>query len=264
MITRAPSAFVDRLEAIIEHWVPVLPQHLQQPFREAFRPLGAEHDGALNTIQHIWQRREREYAFDESTGLARRRPFHDHLVNLLRMPSSPGLSAIGVLFLDLDNLKRVNDTYGHAVGDRALAAVGSIIRDALRVECHIDLVTRAEDSDLSVSRHGGDEFLVALELKDPQDITVVAPRIKQRVEDPDSQQVRGYLAPVPLTVSVGAVVYELPPTPPSASAPSVARDLVTAADEQMYRSKQDGRVHVARATFTDKLQIDRDHARRLV
>jgi diguanylate cyclase (GGDEF)-like protein len=261
-VSTSPSSLVERLTAAIDRWVPFLPLHLQPSFRADFEEFGAEHDRTLQTLEHIWERRDRRLSLDESTGLARRRPFLDHLASVLAAPRP--VPAVAVLFLDVDNLKKLNDTFGHEAGDRALAAVGRTIRDAIRVERDVDFLTRldAESDDYSVARHGGDEFLVALELTDPAGIDVVAPRIKHRVDDPERQRACGHIAPAPITVSMGGVVFE-PHTAASAPlAPNVlARGLIAAADEQMYESKRDGRIHIAPARFTDRLEIDREHAR---
>ena len=84
--TRSP--FAERLEALIDKWASLLPAHLQQDFRTDTRAFGLEHDRTINTLEGIWKRRERRYAFDESTGLARSRPFRDHLAALLGAPGA--------------------------------------------------------------------------------------------------------------------------------------------------------------------------------
>jgi diguanylate cyclase (GGDEF)-like protein len=261
----APSPLVERLNTSVERWASILPLHLREEFRDEFALIGEEHDRTVTTIETIWKRRDRRLAIDESTGLARRRPFLDHLAAVLA-PEMPIFRAVAVLFLDVDNLKRLNDTFGHEVGDRALAAVGRIIQETIRAERDIDFASRApaDTDDFSVSRHGGDEFLIALELDDPAGIEVVAPRIKHRVDDPNMQKASGFSSPAHLTVSMGGVVYEMPPTLPPLAANVLARSLIAAADEQMYESKRDGRIHIALARFTDKLEVDRDHARTLV
>lgn len=255
-----PSSFVERLDDVIERWASILPLGLRRELRQDFEAFGIEHDRTIATIENIWNRRERRYAFDEATGLARRRPFHDHLAAVLATPESPVLRAVGVLFIDVNNLKKINDTFGHAAGDKAVAAVGSIIREAIRIEQNTDFIARAGDDDYSAARHGGDEFLIALELRDPSGIDVVAPRIKQHVDDPDRQRARGFTAPVGLTISMGGVVYDLPATPPPVPAATLATSLITAADEQMYQSKRDGCIHIATATYTERLELAGAHA----
>lgn len=261
----APSPLVARLNAAIVRWSRALPPALQEEFRKELEEFGREHDRTIQIIENIWQRRERRYAFDESTGLARRKPFHDHLAAVLTLGSSPSLRAVGLLFIDLDNLKRVNDTFGHAAGDLAVAAVGAIIREAIRLEDNADFMTRpaAGENDYAVSRHGGDEFLVALELSDPAGIDVVARRIKAHADDPVRQRTHGYAAAMPLTVSVGGVVYELPATAPALTPQALATGLIKAADEQMYASKRDGGIHIVAATSADTLEVDRENVRRV-
>src|SRR5262249_49768263 len=124
------SDFALRLEALVEKWAGSLAPDVRQAFRSDFLPLGVEFDRALALIERAWTHRERAYAFDE-TGLARRRPFHDHLVALLSNGSS---GAVGVLFADVDRLKAINDTFGHAAGDQAVQAVGALLRESLRFD----------------------------------------------------------------------------------------------------------------------------------
>ena len=235
--------FTTQFDRTVERWAAFLPPPLQDSFRAEFQGFGAQHEAVLDTLEGIWERSDQAYAFDESTGLATRRPFYDYLTTLLNEPPSPGLSAVGVLFIDVNGLKRVNDTCGHQAGDRAIAAIGGIVRESLRVDAY------------AVGRHGGDEFVAALQLADAIESEHVASRVKQRADDPDRQRARGYTEPVGLTISIGGVVYELPEHHPRLSLNSLATALLTAADALMYDSKRDGFIHVAAARFTDKLEV---------
>jgi diguanylate cyclase (GGDEF)-like protein len=256
-----PSRFAERLGALTDEWARRLPPDLQQRFKADFQLFGIEHDETLDTIETIWNRRQRDYEFDESTGLARRRPFHDYLATLLDRSSSAAMTAVSVLFIDLDNLKRINDTSGHDVGDRALAAIGRIIRETIRIDQHIDFVTPwRSEHDYAAARHGGDEFLVALELKALADVKSVACRLKRSIDDPERQSACGYDGRVPLKCSLGGVVYELPVSPQPLAASVLAQELIRAADERMYASKRDGMIHLAAARFADRIHIDRDYA----
>ncbi len=257
--TRSP--FAGRLHLMIERWAAQLPHELRQAFRDEFAPFADEYDRTLETIEIIWSRREQEYALDQSTGLALRRHFLQHLVTLLGTPATPVFGAIGVVFIDLDKLKTINDTCGHRAGDRAIAAVAGIIRHAVRISRHVDLVDRPRDGDAeyAVSRHGGDEFLVVLELRDVSEIDLVAPRLKGHIDDVDKQRAHGYDSPARLAASVGAVAYELREKPAAISLHELAKALVNAADELMYESKRDGLVHLAVAQYTDRFSIDHRH-----
>ncbi len=85
---------------------------------------------------------------DSLTGLANRASFLEHLELGLKRATRAG-KAVGVLFIDLDNFKLVNDSFGHAAGDELLKAVGSRLQAAVR---GMDVV----------ARQGGDEFLILL------------------------------------------------------------------------------------------------------
>jgi len=260
--TRSP--FADRLHLTIDRWAAHLPLELRQAFSDEFGPFADEYDRTLETIEIIWRRREQEYALDQSTGLANRRHFLQHLVTLLATPATPVFGAVGVVFIDVNNLKTINDTCGHPAGDRAIAAVAGIIRDAVRVSRHVDQVDRHHDDDAeyAVSRHGGDEFLVVLELRDASEIDIVAPRLKRHIDDVEKQRAHGYDSPARLTASVGGVVYELLEKPAAISPHDLAKALVKAADELMYESKRDGLVHLAMAQYTDRFSIGHRHASR--
>lgn len=258
--TRSP--FADRLHSMIERWAAQLPPELRQAFRGEFGPFADEYDRTLETIETIWRRREQEYALDQSTGLAQRRHFLQHLVTLLGTPATPVFGAVGVVFIDIDNLKTINDTCGHPAGDRAIGAVAGIIRDAVRVSRHVDLVERThDDAEYAVSRHGGDEFLVVLELRDASEIDLVAPRLKRHIDDVNKQRAHGYDSTARLAASVGGVAYELPDQPAAVSRHELAKALVNAADEMMYESKRTSLVHLGVARYTDTLSIDHRHAR---
>ena len=259
--TRSP--FAGRLHSTIERWATQLPPERRQAFRDEFSPFADEYDRTLETIEIIWGRREQEYALDHSTGLARRRHFLQHLVMLLGTPATSVFGAIGVVFIDLDNLKAINDTCGHPAGDRAIAAAAGIIRHAVRISRHVDLVERPRggDAEYAVSRHGGDEFLVVLELRDASELDIVAPRLKRHVDDVEKQRAHGYDAPARLAASVGGVAYELQEKPAAISLHELAKALVNAADELMYESKRDGLVHLAVARYTDRFSIDQRHVK---
>ena len=264
MPSRSTSQFSTRLEALIERWAKALPADLEQSFRSDFGPLGPEHDAALELIERAWTHRERVYAFDE-IGLARRRPFYDHLTALLSVMGSS--SVVAVLFVDVDGLKGINDAFGHAVGDKAVRAVGTLLRESLRLDRdRPDVVTRTpqpDGDDYSVSRYGGDEFVAALELRTPDDILAVARRVHEHVNDSSAQQRRGFDVAIPLRASMGAVVCT-PANGAPHSSPSLARTLVTVADEQMYASKRDGHVHVAFVELNGETDIDRARMRAVI
>ncbi len=129
------------------------------------------------------------------------------------------------LMMDLDELKQINDTFGHHVGDLALRQVADAIRGCLR---RIDVA----------ARYGGDEFVVLLPETDPTGGFVVAEKIRFAVAALPARQttVGGALRSIALTLSIGAVSY--PDDGRTADA------LLASADLAMYSSKRSGKDRV--------------------
>ncbi len=122
-----------------------------------------------------------------------------------------------LLMADLDNLKAVNDSYGHRAGDHVLAGVADVIRDGVR---------RIDTS----ARLGGDEFVVLLPETDPAGAFVVAEKIRQGVAAMRTVERDG---PVPVSVSIGLVAWP--------DDGGTLDQLVDAVDEAMYAAKQRGK-----------------------
>ena len=170
---------------------------------------------------------------DPLTGLANRQLLLDRLEHGLARRSRRG-GATGVLFLDLDDFKAINDAHGHEVGDEVLVAVADRLRDALR---HEDTLARSTASDTpsqprdTIGRLGGDEFVVLLEdLNDPADGAAVAERVLAEVRAP--------LAVGPHEISLDASVgITLAGAGPNRSPTEVLRD----GDTAMYAAKRAGK-----------------------
>jgi diguanylate cyclase (GGDEF)-like protein/PAS domain S-box-containing protein len=154
--------------------------------------------------------------FDTVTGLPNRYLFNDRLSQTLVQAKRNDWS-IGVLFVDLDRFKAINDTYGHAAGDTLLRQVAARLRACVR----------AGDT---VGRLSGDEFAVALtNLAKAEDAGLVAQKIVDALAEPFTPD--GHQAYV--TGSVGIALF-----PADGEEPDV---LVKNADTAMYRAKQIGR-----------------------
>lgn len=164
--------------------------------------------------------RELEHAFhDHLTGLPNRALFQDRFDHALALGQRLGTTT-GLLFLDLDRFKAVNDTLGHAAGDALLAEVGAAIR-------------RAGRSSDSVSRIGGDEFAVVLENTTPDAAKVVGHRLLEAVTHVvDPGRIAGGAA-----ASIGIAL----------SGPNceTTDELLRRADIAMYSVKTAGRAGVA-------------------
>lgn len=152
---------------------------------------------------------------DPLTELGNRRYVHRHLEPIIT--AAP--DGIGVLFIDVDHFKSVNDTHGHAVGDQVLRAVGQTLAHGLR------------QSDW-VARWGGEEFLAIVHADRVEELEEVAERLRTLVA---SSWVEAGDAAVSVTVSIGATM--VAPQQPLDEA-------VDRADHLMYASKQAGRNRV--------------------
>jgi diguanylate cyclase (GGDEF)-like protein len=153
---------------------------------------------------------------DLLTGLYNRRFFEELLGKEFSRVKRTG-QPIGLLFLDIDHFKRLNDTHGHQFGDRVLSTVAQCIERASR------------DSDV-VARFGGEEFVVLLTNATTGSPEIVAERIRSSVESLELEQ-NGVRAPV--TISIGAASSQEPDDSPQA--------LIGRADEMLHQSKKSGR-----------------------
>jgi len=123
--------------------------------------------------------------FDTLTGLPNREHAHNRLLSAIDAAKQDNRH-LAVLYLDLDNFKRVNDTLGHATGDQLLREVADRLRNSLRVDPASDFdANAATQRPGDAARLGGDEFLVLLpNLRCAKDAGVVADRLIQELREP--------------------------------------------------------------------------------
>ncbi|HEV2852482.1 MAG TPA: GGDEF domain-containing protein [Thermoanaerobaculia bacterium] len=160
---------------------------------------------------------DREAKEDPLTGVAMRRVLEKRLHEAHQRCCDSG-GAMSVILCDLDHFKRINDTWGHPVGDAALVAVAGILKQMRR------------EGDLCC-RYGGEEFVLLMEGTGGEDALAIAERLRKSVEalefEAEGQR-------VPLTLSAGV-----------ASFPELyiktAAELILFADEALYESKRRGR-----------------------
>lgn len=158
---------------------------------------------------------ERLAYFDLLTGLPNRALLQDRARVALNQAGRDGRK-LGLAVLDLDRFKTINDSMGHAAGDRVLAEVGQRLRNTLR------------DSD-TVSRVGGDEFVILFPNSDARESAIAADKVLRTLAAPIDIDGQSY-AP---SVSIGISQF-----------PDDARDfdtLMRNADVAMYEAKRDGR-----------------------
>ena len=154
--------------------------------------------------------------YDSLTGLPNRRLFDDRLEHAFAN-ATRNKSGLALMFIDLDEFKSINDSYGHAAGDALLKIASERLINCVR------------DSD-TVARIGGDEFVVLLEgAVDEEGAEVVADKILRTVGEPIDLFGNKVLA----TTSIGIAIY-----PVSAKTKNL---LVSRADEAMYRAKSAGK-----------------------
>jgi len=141
--------------------------------------------GALLDNAHLFEQVRHLAVSDPLTGLANYRRLLDVLENETERTNRSG-RPFSVLLLDLDDLKKINDNYGHLVGSRAISRLG----DVLRIHC------RAIDT---AARYGGDEFALVLPEAQEDEARRVASRIREVLASDDEQP--------PLSASIGISVY---------------------------------------------------------
>jgi diguanylate cyclase (GGDEF)-like protein len=146
---------------------------------------------------------------DPLTGMLNRRGFAEHLEAVLAAGQGP----VSLLVVDIDRFKEINDTFGHAFGDAAIAKTGQILRTTLRGET-------------AIARFGGEEFVVLLPGADASGAHAAAERLRAAVEGHAWER-------APITVSVGAATED--------AAEADAENLFKEADNALYRAKRSGR-----------------------
>ena len=171
---------------------------------------------------YLYQETQRLATTDALTGLSNYRHFHE-LLALEVQRARRMLYPLGLLIIDLDHFKLVNDRHGHPVGDLALQHVAERLRQRLR------------STDV-IARIGGEEFAAILPGDSLDEVAVVAEKLRQSIED--LPPVQGGLGTVStsVTLSVGGTSLR-----PDVVDPQL---LLTCADRALYEAKRNGRNQV--------------------
>lgn len=158
---------------------------------------------------------------DGLTGLLNRSAFHERLESEFQRFKRYG-SHLSLIVADLDNLKQINDSWGHPVGDEVLRKIGDILRETTR------------ESDV-LTRYGGDEFVIVLPQTNAQNAMNLAERIRIKIKEyPFMVNEREFHC----TISLGVA------TVPSKNI-QTAEEFLETADRAMYDSKKSGRNQVS-------------------
>ena len=179
--------------------------------------------GAVLVFQDISQRKQREAQlirnafYDSITGLPNRVLFIDRLTQAFEHSKRRKNYRFGVLFLDLDGFKGINDKFGHGMGDKLLVDISQCLKFSLR-------------GGDTVARFGGDEFAILLEdIKDVSDATNVAQRIQENLETPFDIDERKILISASIGIALSSERHQEPV------------NLLDDADSAMYQAKQEGK-----------------------
>ncbi|MDX2507936.1 MAG: GGDEF domain-containing protein [Desulfobacterales bacterium] len=164
---------------------------------------------------------------DPLTSVANRRAFYDFgnmELNKARRYQTP----ISFLYLDIDNFKKINDHFGHHIGDKLLRSVAETIKNSIRA---IDLIVR----------FGGDEFGILLAETGAESAAQVVGKLKKKLIE--LVQDNGW----PVTFSIGVATFINPP--------DRIDEMIDAADAQMYFAKQNGNNRTRYKVFVEDDKI---------
>jgi two-component system, cell cycle response regulator len=171
---------------------------------------------ALERVRNERDNLRRDSQTDPLTGLLNRRSLHSEVTS-----RCAAKERFGVLFMDLDHFKSVNDRFGHEMGDRVLVAVASVLKTALR------------PGDV-VGRYGGEEFVGVVAGAGPESARLVAERLRRAIE----AMLPPKGGPTKLTISIGTTVFD------PRQSDERSEELLHRADMALYAAKRTGRNRV--------------------
>lgn len=201
--------------------------------RELFGYLAAQAAVSIENVG-LHETVQRQAVTDELTGLYNHRRFQEAIDAEAERAKRFGQD-MGLVMLDIDNFKQVNDTYGHLAGDEVLCEIAS---RALHDVRSFDLV----------ARYGGEEFLVVMPETNLQVALVVAERLRLSIAERPFA-VSGTTTMLPVTVSVGVSTTLSPDDTPT--------ELLRRADEALYAAKNNGRNRVLSWPVADSVKASR-------
>jgi diguanylate cyclase (GGDEF)-like protein len=185
----------------------------------------AELSSALEQLADANSRLRESNRRDALTGVYNRRHFREVFEQLLHQANETR-QPMGVLLIDLDHFKKVNDNHGHLAGDECLRQLARKLEEALSAEQAV------------IARFGGEEFVIVLPAAGPSKMLDIAERLRQRISQ---EPVRFGGREITMTASIGAFAVPLG----YAANPDAA---LHQADDALYAAKNAGRNRVHAAT----------------
>jgi len=197
---------------------------IRQNLHAFSREIEVAHQGIAELDRELHETRKK-VAYDSLTRLQSRAALDGFLDRAVRQGDAAGPWCL--LLVDIDELKRVNDTHGHLVGDALLYNVARVLERSARGKSDTDFL----------ARYGGDEFVVVIAQATLEEAATVAERLRSSVASARWQHLAGRAETViKTTVSIGVTPYR--------SGDAVA-DLLARADRALYEAKRAGRNRVA-------------------
>lgn len=183
----------------------------------------------LTKYAKVYQINSEQSAYcDKLTSLINRHKFLEHINEQISISDETKIRC-GLLFIDLDGFKQVNDSFGHSFGDEVLIQVAERLKSVVRSQ-NLNFSDNEEDKEYNLSRLGGDEFTLFLQnIEHPEIAVNIAKHVLKELE---RDFVLGNKL-IKISASIGIAAY-----PDSANSPEA---LVQMADVAMYRAKKEGR-----------------------
>lgn len=211
-----------------------LHEHLQvalqrsQAMQDSAAALKAQVEASRAEIQRLrtdLDRAREEVFVDSLTRVLNRKGLDHRLEQLLRQPLAANTSH-GLVMVDIDHFKHINDEHGHLVGDQMLAGMGELLRKVVNDPTHL------------VARYGGEEFAIVLPHASIEATAAVAERVRATAKAMKLRKRNSQDVVLSVTISAGAAALRHGES---------ANDWIARADAALYRSKQSGRDRVSLA-----------------